>query len=392
LTLDRVILIVLDSVGVGATADAAAYGDSGANTLGHVLETVGAADLPQMAELGCGNILPLRGLPPALRPAGAFGKCAELSAGKDTTTGHWELAGLRVESAFPLFPHGFPEEITAPFRQRTGRRVLGNKPASGTEIIQELGEEHRRTGDLIVYTSGDSVFQVAAHEEVVPVAELYRICAIAREILDPYRVGRVIARPFVGPRAGEFVRTYNRKDFAMPPPRATVLDTISAAGLPVVGVGKISDIFCGRGITEDVHTDGNRDGMQKTLDLCGRVDRGLLMVNLVDFDSLYGHRRDPIGYYRCLREFDQDLARLRSLLRPDRDLVLITADHGNDPTFPGSDHTREYVPLLAFGPPTAAGIDLGTRGSFADVGATLADLFRVESPPHGHSFLTSLVP
>jgi phosphopentomutase len=343
-----------------------------------------------LGELGIGNILPLRGVAPVRRADGAFGKCAELSAGKDTATGHWELAGLRVEKAFPLFPQGFPEAILTPFRMRTGRGVLGNVAASGTEIIQRFGEEHRRTGDLIVYTSGDSVFQIAAHEEVVPLPELYRICEVARDILDGYGVGRVIARPFVGARAGEFSRTYNRKDYAMPPPRPTVLDAIARAGLPVVGVGKIPDIYCGHGITEEVHTEGNRDGMARTMEIVGRVDRGLIMVNLVDFDSLYGHRRDPAGYYRCLREFDEDLGRLRPLIRPECDLVLITADHGNDPTFPGTDHTREYVPLLAFGPRAAAGVDLGTRGSFADVGATLADIFAVEPPPHGQSFLAAL--
>jgi phosphopentomutase len=389
-SIERVILLVMDSVGVGATPDADAFGDLGADTLGHIAETVGGASLPVLAGFGLGNIRPLRGVPPAAQPRGAFGKCAELSNGKDTSTGHWELAGLRIDTPFRTFPTGFPEEILAPFRQRTGRAVIGNKAASGTDILVELGPEHIASGALIVYTSADSVFQVAAHEEVVPVEELHRFCRIAREILDPYGVGRVIARPFVGDATRGFQRTYNRKDFAMLPPGPTVLDGIAAAGLPVVGIGKIPDIYCGRGITEDVHTEGNADGMVRTLEAMERVERGLVFTNLVDFDSLYGHRRDPAGYYRCLQEFDRDLGRLVARLDPRRDLVMITADHGNDPTFRGTDHTREYVPILAFGPDSAAGVDLGARKSFADVGATLAELFGVAPPAIGDSFLARL--
>jgi phosphopentomutase len=389
--IERVILLVMDSVGAGETPDADRYGDAGSNTLGHVAEASGGADLPTLAGLGLGNILPLRGVKPAVRPRGAFGKCAEVSAGKDTATGHWELAGLRIDRPFRTFSDGFPEEILAPFRQRTGRGVLGNVPASGTEIIQKLGAEHVATGDLIVYTSADSVFQIAAHEDVVAVEELHRICRIAREILDPYYVGRVIARPFVGPRPGEYQRTYNRKDFAMPPPEPTVLDRLHEAGWPVVGIGKIPDIYSSRGIGEEIHTEGNLDGMKKTREVLARVKRGLVFVNLVDFDTLYGHRRDPAGYYACLREFDGELAAMAADLDPGRDLVMITADHGNDPTFPGTDHTREYVPLIVFGPPTAAGVDLGTRASFADVGATVADLFEVARPPNGQSFRSAIV-
>jgi phosphopentomutase len=388
--IERVILLVMDSVGAGATPDADRYGDAGSNTLGHVAEAAGGADLPTLAALGLGNILPLRGVKPEATPRGAFGKCAELSAGKDTATGHWELAGLRIDKPFRTFPTGFPEEILAPFRARTGRGVIGNVAASGTEIIERLGPQHVATGDLIVYTSADSVFQIAAHEDVVPVAELHEISKIAREILDPYGVGRVIARPFVGPRPGEYKRTYNRRDFAMPPPEPTVLDRLHDAGWPVVGIGKIPDIYCNRGISEEIHTEGNLDGMRHTREVMARVDRGLVFVNLVDFDSLYGHRRDPAGYYGCLREFDSELAALSAELDGGRDLVLITADHGNDPTFPGTDHTREYVPLLAFGPRAAAGVDLGTRGSFADVGATIAELFRVARPSHGESFLSAI--
>ena len=390
MSIERVILLVMDSVGAGEMPDAERYGDAGSNTLGHVAEAAGGADLPTLAALGLGNILPLRGVKPAARATGAFGKCAEMSAGKDTSTGHWELAGLRIERPFPTYPAGFPEEILEPFRQRTGRGVLGNVAASGTEIIQRLGAQHVATGDLIVYTSADSVFQIAAHEDVVPVADLHEICRIAREILDPYQVGRVIARPFVGARPGEYVRTYNRRDFAMPPPEPTVLDRLHEAGWPVIGIGKIPDIYCGRGISEDIHTEGNLDGMQRTREVLERVDRGLVFVNLVDFDMLYGHRRDPAGYYACLREFDGQLAALAAGIDPGRDLVMITADHGNDPTFRGTDHTREYVPILAFGPATAAGVDLGVRASFADVGATLADAFRVTSPPHGQSFLSAI--
>jgi phosphopentomutase len=391
---ERIIVLVMDSSGVGALPDAERYGDVGANTLGHVATAVGGLDLPVLASLGLGNIVPLDGMPPAQRPRGAYGKCAELSAGKDTSTGHWEIAGLEIDKPFPLFPGGFPEEIMAPFRQRTGRQVLGNKPASGTEILDELGEEHMRTGALIVYTSGDSVFQIAAHEDVVPIAELYRCCEIARDILDAYHVGRVIARPFVGPGKGEFTRTYNRRDYSVPPPEPTVLDRAAEAGLPVIGVGKIHDIFVGHGITKSIKSRGNADGMDRTIELVDRIDdmaRGIIFNNLVDFDALYGHRRNPAGYYQCLREFDARLAELLARLRRDRDLVIITADHGNDPTMPGSDHTREYVPVLAYGPESAAGVNLGVRQSFADIGATMADVFDLPPPPRGTSFLPALL-
>ncbi|MEM9491399.1 MAG: phosphopentomutase, partial [Myxococcota bacterium] len=377
-------------VGVGELPDADNYGDRGAHTLAHIAEVAGGLELPQLAQLGMGNITPLLGMPPADEPAGAYGKCAELSAGKDTSTGHWEIAGLKIDKPFPVFPDGFPEKILAPFRQRTGREVLGNKPASGTVIIDELGAEHMRTGALIVYTSADSVFQIAAHEDVVPIAELYRYCEIARDILDEYNVGRVIARPFIGPGPGHFTRTYNRRDYSVPPPAPTVLDRAAAAGVPVIGVGKIHDIYVGQGITETVKSKGNADGMQTILDLCERVDRGIVFINLVDFDALYGHRRNPAGYYQCLREFDGYLAQLRQRIEPGRDLVMLTADHGNDPTMPGTDHTREYIPILAFGPPSAAGVDLGVRSTFADIGATIADIYAVEAPPYGRSFWSEL--
>ncbi|MBI4509260.1 MAG: phosphopentomutase [Deltaproteobacteria bacterium] len=381
----RAIVIVLDSVGCGAAPDAAKYGDEGANTLGHIAQRVCGMTLPYLQKYGLGNITTVLGVPPAIVPAGAFGMMREASAGKDTSTGHWEMAGLWLAEPFCTFPTGFPGEIIDAFKQRAGRGVLGNKAASGTEIIEELGPLHARSGDFIVYTSADSVFQVAAHEEVVPLDELYRACKIAREILDPYHVGRVIARPFVG-APGQYQRTYNRKDFSMLPPEPTVLDAIREGGMPVVGVGKIGDIFAGQGLTEDVHTEGNADGLRKTLELMDRVDRGLIFVNLVDFDMLYGHRNNPSGYYKCLREFDAFLPAIEAKLRAG-DLVVLTADHGNDPTTPGTDHTREHVPLLVFGPSCAPGRALGTRSTFADVGATLAEAFGVRPPPHGTSFL-----
>lgn len=391
---ERVIWIVMDSVGVGALPDADRYGDQDANTLGHVAEVVGGLDLPNLARLGLGNITALAGMAPAARPAGAFGKCAEISAGKDTSTGHWEMAGLEIDKAFPVYENGFPDEILDPFRERTGRDVLGNKPASGTVIIDELGEEHMRTGALIVYTSADSVFQIAAHEDVVPLEDLYRYCEIARTILDEYNVGRVIARPFIGPGPGSFQRTYNRRDYSVPPPAPTVLDKAAAAGVPVIGVGKIYDIFVGHGITQKIKSEGNADGMEKTLELVARLgddEPGIIFNNLVDFDAMYGHRRDPTGYYDCLREFDGYLARLIDTIRPGRDLLMLTADHGTDPTAPGTDHTREYVPLLAFGPETAAGVDLGVRKTFADMGATIAEIFDLEPTDRGASFLSQLL-
>lgn len=387
--LRRVVLLVMDSVGCGALPDAADYGDEGSNTLLHIAEAVGGLELPALQSLGLGNILELPGMPAAARPAAAFGRCAEVSRGKDTATGHWEIAGLEVTKPFPRFPDGFPEEILAPFRERTGREVLGNKPASGTVIIDELGAEHMRTGALIVYTSADSVFQIAAHEEVVPLEELYRACEIAREILDPYQVGRVIARPFVGPGPGEFTRTYNRHDYSIPPPAPTVLDAIAASGQPVVGIGKIRDIYAGQGVTEYLPTKGNRDGIETTLDSMQRFDDGLLFNNLVDFDSKYGHRRNPSGYYGCLKEFDELLGEVLRRVRP-TDLLMLTADHGNDPTWTGTDHTREYVPLLAYGPTGAAGVDLGTRATFADMGATIAEALGVEAPALGTSFLAEI--
>jgi phosphopentomutase len=371
------------------SADAGHYGDAGADTIGNIARSVGGMTLPYLQKYGVGNLTTILGVPPAARPAGAYGKMVEASAGKDTTTGHWELAGLRVDKPFALFPDGFPDEILAPFKRRTGRGVLGNRPASGTVILDELGDEHVETGDLIVYTSGDSVFQIAAHEEIVPLEELYTASRIAREILDDHYVGRVIARPFVGTGKGHYERTYNRKDFSMVPPGPTVLDAIAGAGLPVAGIGKIEDIYAGRGVTEGIHSEGNADGLRLTLEVMGRTPRGLIMNNLVDFDMLYGHRSNPTGYYACLREFDAFLPRLEAALVPG-DVCMLTADHGNDPTDDSTDHTREHVPILVFGPGVPAGRDLGVRHTFSDVGATLAEIFGVAAPPHGTSFLAEL--
>lgn len=386
----RVVLLVMDSVGVGATPDASNYGDEAANTLAHVASFVGGATLPTLQSLGLGNITSVDGMPPVSSPEGAYGKCRELSAGKDTATGHWEIAGLKIDAPFPVFPDGFPPEIIDPFVAQTGRGVLCNKPASGTVILDELGPKHMETGDFIVYTSGDSVFQIAAHEDVVPLEELYSACKIARKILDAHQVARVIARPFVGTAPGNFKRTYNRKDYAVPPPEQTVLDSLVESGHTVYGVGKIPDIYCGRGISEGIHTEGNVDGMKKTAALLDRIDTGFVFVNLVDFDSQYGHRRNPSGYYDCLVEFDRELKSLRGGLRKD-DIVMITADHGNDPTQPGTDHTREYVPILAFGTESAAGVNLGERESFADIGATVAELYGVNAPPYGKSFAKEIL-
>jgi phosphopentomutase len=375
---------VCDSVGCGAAPDAHAYGDDGADTLGNMSVKLGGLTLPHLQGLGLGHLTTILGVPPVASPTGAYGKMRETSNGKDTTTGHWEMTGLQVDKGFPTFPEGFPAEMMSRFEKLTGRGILGNKPASGTAIIEELGREHLATGKPIVYTSADSVFQIAAHEEIIPLDELYRICEIARKLCDEVPIARVIARPFVG-EPGKFKRTYNRRDFSMPPPTATVLDSIADARMPVVGVGKIWDIFSGRGVTENIHSEGNADGMTHTLGALEKVERGLVFTNLVDFDMLYGHRRDPEGYYHALQEFDAWLPRLLEKLGP-KDLVIITADHGNDPTYRGTDHTREYVPLLVAGR-AAKGRDLGTRTGFYDIAQTVADGFGLEPRPRGKSFL-----
>jgi phosphopentomutase len=369
----RVIWIVLDSVGIGEMPDAEVYGDKGSDTLGNIARQR-RLKLPNLCRLGLANIRPLAGLDPVSEPAGAYGRCALASPGKDTTTGHWEMAGIHLRKPFPLFPRGFPREVMEPFETRIGRHTLGNKAASGTEIIKELGEEHVRTGSPIVYTSADSVFQIAAHEDVIPLFELYKMCEAARDILrGPYEVGRVIARPFVG-EPGAFTRTSNRHDYAVPPPRGMLLDQLQARGVEIYSVGKIFDVFLGRGIGEQVKTKTNADGMDKTLRAMDEQDGGLIFVNLVDFDMLYGHRNDVEGYARALEEVDAWLPSLDAKLAAD-DLVILTADHGCDPTTPSTDHSREYVPLLAYGPEARAGVNLGVRGSLSDIGQTVAENF-----------------
>lgn len=384
---DRVIWIVLDSVGIGEMPDADAYGDKGSDTLGNIAKRR-TLRIPHLCRLGLANIRPLTGLAPAPEPAGAFGKCALASPGKDTTTGHWEMAGIHLEKPLPLFPNGFPRELMAEFESRIGRRTLGNKAASGTEIIVELGEEHVRTGSPIVYTSADSVFQVAAHEEVIPLFELYKICETARELLrGPYEVGRVIARPFVG-EPGAFTRTANRHDYAIAPPRGMLLDQLHARGVETYGVGKIFDVFLGRGIGEQAKTKTNADGMAKTLAAMDDLERGLIFTNLVDFDMLYGHRNDVEGYARALEEVDAWLPSLDARLK-DGDLVILTADHGCDPTTPSTDHSREYVPLLVYGKGVRCGVYLGVRSTLSDIGQTVAQNFGTQIG-QGTSFLAQL--
>ncbi|MDD4347089.1 MAG: phosphopentomutase [Desulfitobacteriaceae bacterium] len=381
----RVIIIVLDSVGIGELPDAAFYGDSGSNTLGNIARDRGGLNLPNLEDLGLGNIAPLLGVSPAKKPAGNYGKMAELSAGKDTITGHWELAGVVLEKAFPTFPAGFPADFIQHFEEAIGRKIIGNEVASGTEIIQRFGPEHVKTGRPIVYTSADSVFQVAAHEEVIPLTELMRICTVAREMLTgEMEVGRVIVRPFLGTE-GKYYRTANRHDFAVSPPYRTLLDHVQKRGLPVLGVGKIKDIYNGQGVSEVTLTKSNSEGIDKTLEYMAQKRPGLLMVNLVDFDMLYGHRNDIAGYASALEDFDKRLPEILEALGPE-DVLIITADHGCDPVTPGTDHSREYVPLLVYGPNLKQGIDLGIRRSFADVGATAAEILQAEPLRHGTSF------
>jgi phosphopentomutase len=383
----RFLILVADSCGCGALPDAAEYGDEGSDTLGNTSRAVGGLKLPAMQAMGLGGVTAILGVPPVARPTAFFGKMAERSKGKDTITGHWEMMGAILTEGLATFPKGFPAELVQTFLRETGAPgVLGNVVASGTVIIQELGEEHVRTGKPIVYTSADSVFQIAAHEGTVPLERLYEWCRIARRILEPWRVARVIARPFVGER-GKFTRTYNRKDFAIPPPVPTVLEQLTGAGVPVYGVGKIPDIFDRRGISEELHTEGNADGLVRTAALLERVERGLVFVNLVDFDMLYGHRNDPVHYAQALEELDQALPGLLGKLRTG-DLWALTADHGCDPTTPSTDHSREYVPLLAGGPGLRGG-SLGTRASFADLGATVAEAFGLRAEI-GTSFLREL--
>lgn len=381
----RVIIIVLDSVGIGEMPDAVKYGDVGSYTLGNIAHQRGGLKLPHLQKLGIGNINSITGVPATPNPLGNYGKMAERSLGKDTTTGHWEMAGVILERALPTFPKGFPKEFIDSYEQAIGRNVMGNEVASGTEIIQRLGEEHVRTGKPIVYTSADSVFQVAAHEEIIPLPELMRICQIARDMLtEELQVGRVIARPFLG-KPGNFYRTTNRHDFALEPPHKILLEYIKERGLEVSTVGKIKDIYAGRGVTSSVLTKGNMDGVNKILEFMSKTEKGLIMANLVDFDMLYGHRNDVEGYGKALEEFDERLPEIIQELRSE-DMLVITADHGCDPTHPGSDHTREYVPLLVLGPNLSMGVSLGVRSTFADLGATVAEYLNTEPLLNGKSF------
>lgn len=384
----RVIWIVLDSVGIGEMPDAARYGDAGSDTLGHIAQSR-KLHLDNLCRLGLGNIRPLDRLPPEAAPIGAYGRCMLASPGKDTTTGHWEMAGIHLQTPFPVYPHGFPPEVMEEFERRIGRATLGNKAASGTEIIEELGEEHVRTGSPIVYTSADSVFQVAAHEEVIPLFELYKICETAREILrGKHEVGRVIARPFIG-SPGSFTRTANRHDYAVPPPKGMLLDRLAERGVEVFAIGKIFDVFLGRGIRDYETTKSNADGMEKTLQAMDSVPVGMIFVNLVDFDQLYGHRNDVEGYARALEAVDGWIPSLEARLGPD-DLAILTADHGCDPTTRSTDHSREYVPLLVFGKHARAGVDLGTRRTLSDIGQTVAENFGT-SIAAGESFLPQIM-
>jgi phosphopentomutase len=380
-----VALVVLDSVGIGGAPDAAAFGDEGSATLQHVARAAGGIDLPNLGSLGLGNVAAVEGVPAAGAPRGAFGSMVERSAGKDTTTGHWELAGVILERPFPTYPDGFPPEVMRAFEEAIGSETLGNVAASGTEIIERLGAEHLRTGLPIVYTSADSVFQIAAHVGVVPLERLYEMCRVARELLrDEHEVGRVIARPFEG-EPGAFVRTPDRHDFSVVPPADTVLDRVEAAGLEVRGVGKISDIFAGRGLTSSRPTRSNDEGVTAVCEELRAVGRGLVFANLVDFDSSYGHRNDPAGYAAALEAFDRRLPEILAALGDD-DVLIVTADHGNDPTTPSTDHSRERVPVLVTGARVRPGARLGERSTFADCGATIADLLGVDPPPAGASF------
>jgi len=382
----RICLVVLDSAGIGAMPDAPDWGDAGADTLGNIFRSR-KVDVPNLQALGLGNIRPLDGVAVVAEPTGSYGKCTLRSNGKDTTTGHWEMAGIVLDKAFPTFPAGFPSRLIDRFVAETGvPGILGNVPASGTEIIKELGEEHVRTGKPIVYTSADSVFQIAAHEEVVPIDRLYEMCEIARRILDGEdKVGRVIARPFVGRSANDFKRTENRHDYAVPPPSDNLLPLLKEKGLDVVCIGKIASIYDSIGVTQDLTAKNNDQTVDQTINALNSESRGLIFSNLVDFDMLYGHRRDTEGYAKALEHFDVRLPEIFAAM-DDEDLLILTADHGNDPTFRGSDHTREFVPLLVYGRSAMPGVDLGIRGSLADIGQTIADNFGV-TLKDGESFL-----
>ncbi|QFF98657.1 phosphopentomutase [Psychrobacillus glaciei] len=386
----RIHVIVMDSVGIGEAPDAADFGDVGSHTLGHIAEKMNGLNMPEMQKLGLGNIDAIKGLEQVENPTAYFGKMQEASVGKDTMTGHWEMMGLNIDKPFKVYPEGFPEELISTLEEKIGRKVIGNKPASGTAILDELGEEHMKTGAIIVYTSADPVLQIAAHEEIIPLEELYHICEVARELtLSPeFLVGRIIARPFMG-EPGNFVRTSNRHDYALKPFGRTVMNELMDAGLDVLAIGKIYDIFNAEGITSTERTKDNMDGMDKFITTLDKDFTGISFLNLVDFDASFGHRRDPIGYGNALEEFD---ARLKEVLPKltEEDLLIITADHGNDPTMPGTDHTREFVPLTVYSPRLKEIKELPLRMTFADIGATIAENFGVAKTAFGESFLSLL--
>ena len=389
--MNRVVWIVIDSVGIGALPDSEKFGDSGVNTIGNIVNQCKDIKIPNLRKLGIANIDGTNFMEKDECPIGAFGKCNELSQGKDTTTGHWEMTGVLVETPFKTFENGFPKEIIDEFELRTGRKVVGNKPASGTAILDEFGEHQIKTGDVIVYTSADSVFQIAANEEVIPLEELYKMCEIAREIMmGDNAVARVIARPFIGNKTGEFTRTSNRRDYSLNPFEPTVLDNIKEANLDVIGVGKIEDIFNGQGITEAINTKDNMYGVDETINYINKDNNGLIFTNLVDFDSKFGHRRNVEGYKEALEEFDARIPEIINAMK-DEDILIINADHGNDPTYKGTDHTREYIPVLVYGKNIKENTNLGIRNSFADIGATVADLLNVKMPKNGQSFKNEIM-
>lgn len=387
---NRVVLIVMDSVGAGELPDAKLYNDEGSNTLGNISKKVGGLKLPNLQKLGLGNIDGIKGFEGEKKPVGSYGRSLEKSPGKDTTTGHWEIAGLILDQAFPTYPDGFPQDVISEFEKRIGTKSIGNYPASGTVIIQDLGDEHVKTGYPIVYTSADSVFQIAAHEDVIPLERLYEICQIARDMLvGEHAVGRIIARPFIGSN-GDYKRTTNRRDFSLKPIRKTILNNIVEKGLDVCAVGKIEDIYGGYGITKAVHTKSNMDGVDKTIEYMKEPTKGLIFTNLVDFDMLYGHRNDVEGYANALREFDAKIPEIIDALRDD-DVLIITADHGCDPTTSSTDHSREYIPMLVYGKSIKSGINLGTRESFSDIGKTIGEMLSVQNDISGESFAKGIL-
>jgi phosphopentomutase len=388
---NRVVVIVLDGVGAGAAPDADVYGDLGSNSLGNTATAIGGLHLPNFEKFGLGYITPIQGVEPIPAPGGAFGKLQPKSSGKDTISGHWELMGIYLPKPFPTYPDGFPQDVLDEFKKRTGYDVLGNIAASGTEIIQTYGLEHIRTGKPILYTSADSVFQIAAHEEVIPIEKLYRLCEISREMLTgKHAVGRVIARPFLGTKPGEFKRTENRRDYPLLPPGRTILQKLVDAGKEVYSVGKIDDIFAHTGITKSYHSENNKDALASLFEILPMTFEGMVFVNLIEFDMIYGHRNDPVGYAGALQKVDAVIPRLRELMHPS-DLIIFTADHGVDPTTPGTDHTREFVPLIVFGESVKSGINLGVRKTFGDVAATIAEIFSLPAPEIGISFLGEIL-